>query len=144
MCSLIQVFLLCSCCLVFVLFLFCFYLFFSILVLPTRKKGEPALHSFIVQGIVFQDNLLDEFCSYGAIKAVFFFLMFFFFKIKLFTSFFYILNAVEPKASWSTSLVIKTVFLLSSNCFPCLCADCSHVVIFKMCSTLKCNVQMRK
>lgn len=86
-------------------FCFVFIFLFSILVLPTRKKGEPALHSFIVQGIVFQDNLLDEFCSYGAIKAVLFcflcvlFFLFVLFLIKLFTSFFYILNAVEPKAS---------------------------------------------
>lgn len=122
MCSLIQVFLLCSCCLVFVLFLFYFFQYWFCQ--PGRKVNHHYI-PLLSKGLFFRIICWMSFALMEPSKQfvlfflfVFFVCVFFVFLIKLFTSFFYILNAVEPKASWSTSLVIKTVFLLSSNCSP--------------------------
>lgn len=137
MCSLIQVFLLCSCCLVFV-FLFCFYfIFFQYWFCQPGRKVNHHYIPLLSKGLFFRIICWMSFALMEPSKQFCFFVcvwffLFFVFLIKLFTSFFYILNAVEPKASWSTSLVIKTVFLLSSNCSPVF------VLIVHMWLFLKC------
>lgn len=79
MCSSIQVFLLFSSCSVGDAICFSHVLFVCLYwYLQPWGKDEPALHSFIVKGIVFTQNLLDVFCSYGAVivESVFFFFFF--------------------------------------------------------------------